>query len=319
MAYRKFDYVLCATFLGCLSLVVFLNQNGTIQHHTFPDGGDCQAFQGPRRPQWADPAKMRNAIPEFAALYAKRPIQDNEGGMRFDHSFAAWYTLRALQPPPTTVIESGTFNGHSTWLIAETLPKARIISLDKSVAPQERRPGVEYMVLDKFIDFAMVDWKAKGVDPQTAVVFLDDHQSGFRRVFREGHPQGFLRYILEDNYPYLEGDNLSMKWVCERERKDAWPGIVRDNFDTTRTSQTWEEHVKQGDEAERKTKYYYEFPPIAHEKFTKQMRYNSKYASQPIVTRQSDFDKLLPKLPAIEFKMYTHFSYIELNEDADVN
>jgi hypothetical protein len=61
------------------------------------------------------------------------------------------------------------------------------------------------MVLDDFIDFAIVNWKAKGVDPRTAIVFLDDHQSGFRRVFREGHQQGFLRYILEDNYAISEG------------------------------------------------------------------------------------------------------------------
>ena len=165
----------------------------------------------------------------------------------------------------------------------------------------------------------MVDWKTKGVDPQTAVVFLDDHQSGFRRVFREGHHHGFLRYILDDNYGYLEGDCLSLKWVCERERRDAWPGIVRDNFGKTKTPQTWEEHVKQGDEAERKTKYYYEFPPIAHEKFTNQTFYNSKYASQPIVTTQSDYDKLIPDLPAIEFGGYTNFVYVELKEDADVN
>jgi hypothetical protein len=143
---------------------------------------------------------MRDAISEFAALYAKRPIQDNQFGMRFDHSFALWYTVRALKPSPTTVIESGAFNGHSTWVISEALPKARIISLDKRFAPQNSLPGVEYMVGDKFIDFAMVDWKAKGVDPRTTVVFVDDHQSGFRRIFREGHHRGFLRYILDDNY-----------------------------------------------------------------------------------------------------------------------
>ena len=79
MAYRKFD--VCAALLGCLSLVVFFYQNITMQqsplsHST--DGGDCQAFKGSRRPQWANPAKMRHAIPEFAALYAKRPIQDRQ-------------------------------------------------------------------------------------------------------------------------------------------------------------------------------------------------------------------------------------------------
>ena len=129
----------------------------------------------------------------------------------------------------------------------------------------------------------------------------------------------FVISLKITNYPYLEGDNLSMKWVCERERMDAWPGIVYDNFGKTKTPQTWEEHVKQGGEAERKPKYYYEFPLIAHEMFTEEMRYKSKYASQPIVSTQSDNNNLIRKLPADEFAMYTHFSYIELKEGADVN
>jgi hypothetical protein len=67
---RKIDLVICVLFVGCLSVGAFLYQNGSIQlttqgsspSHFPPDGGDCQAFKGPRRPQWADPAKMRDAI-----------------------------------------------------------------------------------------------------------------------------------------------------------------------------------------------------------------------------------------------------------------
>jgi hypothetical protein len=280
-----------------------------------PDGGDCQAFNGPRRPPWARPLKMRDTIPQFAKLYAKRPFKDNKGGMKFDHSFALWYTLRSLSPPPTTVIESGAFHGHSAWLIKQTLPDARIISLDPA-APKKILPRVEYMTAKDFVDFAKVDWKAKGVDARKTLVFLDDHQSSFRRIFREGHHQGFLRYIIEDNDPYPKGDNLGMKWVCERERKDAWPGAVLDDFARKTTPHTWEEHIKQGEEAERKTQFYYEFPPIAHENFTKQTRYDSKYASHAIVQTESDFNKLVPKLPLGEFGIYNHFSYVELKEDA---
>lgn len=291
----------------------------TSAHLTFTqDGGDCQAFNGPRRPSWADPASMRLAIPQFVSIYATRPFKNNTGGMLFDHSFALWFILNSLNPPPTTIIESGAFQGHSTWLIKRSLPDVRLISIDPS-PPKRKIHGVEYMIKDKFKDFSEVNWASKGVDPKTTLVFLDDHQSGFRRAFREGHQQGFLQFIMEDNYAFLAGDNMSMKWVCERERRDEWPNEVRDNFGQIHTKQTWEEHLKLGEEAAKKTRIYYEFPPIAHQNFTKQTRYIGKYSSTPILLSNGDFDLWLRQLPLSEFGMYTHFSFLELKEDAEVH
>jgi hypothetical protein len=68
---------------------------------------------------------MRDDIPEFAALYAKRHIQDNEGAMRFDHSFDAWYILRALQPPDPQPLSLSQEPSMATvlGLIAECITK----------------------------------------------------------------------------------------------------------------------------------------------------------------------------------------------------
>ena len=45
-----------------------------------------------------DSADIRRKIEEFVAVYERRPIRPNIGGMRFNHSFATWYILKTLNP-----------------------------------------------------------------------------------------------------------------------------------------------------------------------------------------------------------------------------
>lgn len=64
------------------------------------DGGDCQAFNGPRRPTWACPHIMKEALTTFQKIYQQRPIQDNQGGMMFDHSVSHHVCIFLPSPPP---------------------------------------------------------------------------------------------------------------------------------------------------------------------------------------------------------------------------
>jgi hypothetical protein len=154
--------------------------------HVKPDGGDCMALsqaQHQLRPAWACFSNMQAAILEFLPVYEKRPVRKNIGGMRIEHCFAMWYSLQQIEKhsdmPITTVIESGAFKGQGTWLIRQALPNARILSLDAR-GPSRLLDNVEYMTGSDWIDFSKVDWKAKNVDPERTVVFLDDHQSSYR-------------------------------------------------------------------------------------------------------------------------------------------
>ncbi|KAL7572288.1 hypothetical protein ACA910_017887 [Epithemia clementina (nom. ined.)] len=226
---------------------------------------------------------MRQELPTFWKLYQQRPIPNNQGGMMFDHSFALYYTLKQVRPE--IVIESGAFKGHSTWLIRQALPHARIISLDP-VEPAKRLDGVEYMIGKQWIDIAKVDWKHdKGVDPTKALLFIDDHQSGYRRALLEMMPQGFSRFILEDNYPFLAGDNMSFKWVCELERKSEWPGAVRDNFAKSKIPLTWEHHLLHAHYLPKILQTYYEFPPVASSELSGQTRFDPSVLQLPFLSR----------------------------------
>ncbi|PXF47682.1 hypothetical protein BWQ96_02544 [Gracilariopsis chorda] len=271
-------------------------------------GGDCEAIGEPRRPSWACTQNMKDAIPEFISLYNSRPIQNNFGGVLFDHAFALWYTLRMEQPK--IVIESGAFKGLTTWLIREALPAARIISIDPANRARTLR-GVEYMTGNNFTDFASIDWAAKGVNAQDTIVFLDDHQSAFRRIFAE-NKHSFTRFIVEDNYDYLKGDNMSLKWVCERSRKSLWQGTVRDNFGKNKTSQSWEQHLELGERLNSSFRTYYEFPPLASSSMTGQTRYDELHSTPAIVTDRAFFDKHLSRFDKRQFAGYTHLCFAEL-------
>jgi len=168
----------------------------------------------------------------------------------------------------------------------------------------------------EWLDLAQVDWKAKGVDPEKSVLFIDDHQSGYRRSLLELMPQGFSRFIHEDNYPYLKGDNMSYKWTCELERKSEWPGRVPDNFAREEKDLTWEQHLKQAQYLQKILQTYYEFPPVLSSELSGQTRYDPASTSAPIVTDQAFFQQSgLAALDRDEYNGYTHFNYVELRRD----
>ena len=167
-------------------------------------------------------------------------VQNNPCGIRLNHAFALWSIVRHIQP--TTLIESGVNTGLSTYVMRHAAPKARIISIDplaEALSMGCRRQGVdltdfkhdekvkgffppgktqprvrtnrwidatnnEYLVGERFVDFASVDWAARvsrgELDPKTTLVFFDDHQHAPSRL-PVLQKFGFRHAIFEDNYP----------------------------------------------------------------------------------------------------------------------
>jgi len=228
--------------------------------HDKPDGGDCPALGEVRRPRWACYSEMIYALPKFVELFKRRPRAQNNGGMRIEHSFALFYILRKIQP--TTVIESGAHRGHTTWIIRNALPTAKIISMDPK-APDQRLPGVTYLVGKNFIDFKDVNWESYNIDIENTAVLIDDHQASFKRLFRD-NPYKFRHFIIDDNYPFQRGDMDSLKMSCDirKFRKTQWRGIARDNFSRWKKPMTWEQHIIEAQQLKRELATYYEFPPI---------------------------------------------------------
>lgn len=151
---------------------------------------------------------------EFLTIYNKRPDKTNMCGIRINHAFALFLTVKALGP--TSIIESGINAGVSTYIMRRAAPKAKIYAidpLDHAICGQGKRwmddaNNTNYLTGKNFRDIKDVDWASlirKGeIDPEHTLVFLDDHLEVYFRIGKIAY-SGFRHVILEDNYKAGEG------------------------------------------------------------------------------------------------------------------
>jgi hypothetical protein len=147
---------------------------------------------------------------EFLAVYANRPDKVNLCGIRINHAYALWITVKHLKP--TSIIESGVNAGQSTYFMRNASATAKIYAIDPeatAICNQGKRwvdptkNGFYYTGKKKFQDIQDIKWikyiRKKTIDPNTTLVFLDDHMAVFPR-FGMFLQLGFRHIMLEDNY-----------------------------------------------------------------------------------------------------------------------
>jgi hypothetical protein len=146
---------------------------------------------------------MRASLEEFASLYQRRPIKDNQGGMRAPHAFLSWFVLRALKPK--VIIESGVWLGQGTWLFEQACPDATLFCIDLNLSRIEYKSAAA-TYYDR--DFSTIDWNHLPKDD--TLVFFDDHQDYYQRAITSRW-FGFTHLMFEDNYPAHRGNCYSLK------------------------------------------------------------------------------------------------------------
>ncbi|GHA21355.1 hypothetical protein GCM10008090_34080 [Arenicella chitinivorans] len=152
-------------------------------------------------PPWTR-SEIISHLDEFEAIYAERPIKDNQGGMKAPHMFAVWFMAKQLSPD--IIVESGIWKGQSTWLLETACPDAKLFSIDLNLGYRQYISD-RAIYLDK--DFAEQDWS--GISDRS-LVFFDDHQNAYKRL-QQCNWFGFKHIIFEDNYPVTQGDCYSLK------------------------------------------------------------------------------------------------------------
>lgn len=148
-------------------------------------------------------------LDKFIEVYKNRPDKVNLCGIQFNHALALFTTMVHLKP--TFVVESGVNAGQSTYFIRNALPDTTIWALDPEPEPicgQGTRwidpsTNTKYWTGDEFRDLNHHNWLRSAnrgeFDPESTVVFLDDHQSVLNRM-PSLMRAGIKHVIVEDNY-----------------------------------------------------------------------------------------------------------------------
>ncbi|EFJ04975.1 hypothetical protein SELMODRAFT_137953 [Selaginella moellendorffii] len=173
--------------------------------------------------EWGE-AHLLAGLHEFLSTYSKRPIKKNVLGMRLDHSFGLWFVARQLEPQ--IIIESGGLRGHTTWVLRQAMPDARIISISPKYPLSHLEDGLgayvdsncEYLTGEKFVDFGYVRWDRhlrQDADRSKILVFFDDHQNHLKRMSQASRA-GFKHLVFNDNCDTGHGDQYSLRQVCDQ-------------------------------------------------------------------------------------------------------
>lgn len=237
-----------------------------------------------------------SSLDEFTDLYLNRPIKENDGGMKSPHMFPAWFIVKQLQPK--YLIESGVWKGLGTWFFEKASPKTKIISIDP--CPHFRvytSPVATYSTTD----FLLNDWAELPKDD--TFIFFDDHQNCIERLKR-AKSLGFKRLIVEDNYPYQQGDCYTPKKVLSKKR------YVID----AAGNRVWHPHDQDDlNWLEKNISIYQEMPPIMKPNLTRWGdTWNQDSYPTPDALLTQDSSNKYPTFSE-EQKDYTWICYIEFN------
>ena len=143
----------------------------------------------------ADAPDGAAVVAAFERSYARRPLRDNAGGTMRNSS--TWIFAVAALLRPSTIVECGTFKGHSSWLMAEAAPEARIITFD--VLREDGR------LRDKRVEYRLGDWSdAADLEtlPEDTLCVFDDHISHRLRL-EQAKARGAKLALVDDDYDAL--------------------------------------------------------------------------------------------------------------------
>ena len=113
--------------------------------------------------------------------------------MKIDHCYALYCLLKKIKPK--FVIESGVWKGQTTWLIKQTLRKAKVYSIDLDLT---NRSIIYKDVIYLKKDISEFNWRK--INKNKTVIIFDDHVCFSKRLkFLQNN--NFKHVIYDDNVP----------------------------------------------------------------------------------------------------------------------
>ncbi len=136
---------------------------------------------------------VRERIPEFRQIVNNHPLRTPSAGC-CSVAEAFWLFNLVRDFDPDLVVESGSFEGYSTYFLSRAVREgARVMSFDPFSTPKVRFQNVEYHASD---------WTAVNVEAKAgsrAIIFFDDHLHHGKRLMQAAR-RGFKHILFHDNY-----------------------------------------------------------------------------------------------------------------------
>ena len=166
-------------------------------------------------------------------------------------------------------MESGVHGGVGTWFLQQMAgPEVTLVVISPELLTTYVDDGkAVYLTDSQFVDFsetAAAQWNRWLPDGLASVLlFFDDNQAQVRRL-AEARRLGFVHIMLDDNYPAGNGDNLSLRMVCNGLRPWQIVGaspVFRDDFNRIQRPLSAAEVENYQNGFYRDVAVYAEFPP----------------------------------------------------------
>ncbi len=175
--------------------------------------------------------KIDKLLIEFYNLYLKKPIPNNEFGMKSPQLFGLFCYLKLYEPK--LIIESGVYRGQGTWLIKNVLPSSELICIEPNLNSIEYRDSDSLYYKTDLLTLDLSE-KLNKYKEDEILVFFDDHQD-FQKRIDYLIKNKIYNVLFEDNYPSGIGDCISPKQIMSDSNKLYYKKFIE---------------------------YYEEFPPI---------------------------------------------------------
>lgn len=148
---------------------------------------------------------IRSDFKKFYNIYKKRPISNNENGIKIEHAFYLFLVIKKIKPK--FIIESGVYAGQSTWLMEKFCPNAKFFCFDINLKNLKYKSKKA-----KYFEFDLTKFNWSDLDKNKTLIFFDDHVSFYERL-EFSKKNKFKNIVFDDNYPPNIGDCYSFRKI----------------------------------------------------------------------------------------------------------
>ena len=139
-------------------------------------------------------------LPAFKDILAQIPITPGRGSVAVAEAFWLWRLVSDLRP--SAIVESGSANGWSSFLLAAGAPTVPVLCFDPYRKPDALPTNAQHI---------SADWTSRAVWPPRTLVFFDDHCNQRIRL-AQARKAGVAHAVFHDVYPVLERSLVSLRF-----------------------------------------------------------------------------------------------------------